>query len=271
MKWLNKIVDTYKKGLDYDKVVLLFTKEQEQFKDAISDLEKENILLHSEIKDLEQALPEKLDTFSLERSLAKVEEVIEHKPYKYTFKGDGKDYDIKFSLTYTYTNLVKVYTEDIRKKYKPSTPLECVEAVQKWFIYDKKPTYIRDKVLYGKEEYWEKADNFLVHWRGDCDDVSIAMHVLIKSLLDLLNLSEHYDRLYLHVNDNYLEMHANNIWLHDDGYFYTIESTIDLQGTFKQKWLKVPLANDSFYTKVVAIANLNGSHKGSNAIKQCFL
>jgi hypothetical protein len=67
------------------------------------------------------------------------------------------------------------------------------------------------------------------------------------------------------------EGHANNLWLHEDGYFYTIESTIDPKGTFNKKWLKTPLANASFYTKTRCIVNNSYNTMGNGEVDSNFL
>lgn len=275
MKFLKQILDTYKKGLSYDSMVVVnkeLVKEQEQFKQCIFDLEKELILVHSDLEECSQTQIEPiLDTFNLERSISILEKTIEPGAFKYAIRGDGNKVDMKYALTYKYDSIVKMYAERVRREYKPTTPTECVEAVMRWFIYKQPPKYVRDEVQFGKRDYWAKADDFLMKWEGDCEDTAISMHVIIKSLLELQGFGEHYDRLYLSVNLNWVEPHANNLWLADDGYFYTIESTIDAKGTFKRKWLNVPLKYDAFYTKILGIANLNGSHKGSNAILKQFI
>ena len=46
MKWITDIINTYKKGLQYDEIVKdmnVLLKQQDQFKQAIDDLETENI------------------------------------------------------------------------------------------------------------------------------------------------------------------------------------------------------------------------------------
>jgi len=41
--------------------------------------------------------------------------------------------------------------------------------------------------------------------------------------------------------------HAFNIWLHDDGEWYVIESTYDLANSYKKTWLKTPIKNNNLY------------------------
>lgn len=274
MNWLSKLLKTYNDGLKYPQLeeehyelAKTLTVERQQFTNCITDLENEIVLLHADLLECSETNIEPIvDTFNLKTTLSNLKKKIESTPFKYPFMGNGIDVDIKKSLYVKDQEIVDTFVKLIQVKYKPTTPLECVEAVSRYFIYEKKPIYVREE-----GDLWEPADVFLYSWRGDCDTTAITMHVLIKNLLDVTGNSEHYDRLYIQVNRNYKERHLNNLWLHDDGYFYTVESTMDAKGTFKRKWLKVPLANDSFYTKCDAIANINGSHMGSNAIWDCFL
>ena len=277
MNFFQTLIETYNKGLkydslksSYDSLYNVLSTERKQFTKIINDLEKENILSHNQILHLENEresyLKPVIEPFVLDKSLSLLKKKIQPEAYKYPFKGDGRDYDIKYSLIVTGNSLIVKYGDIIDKKYSPSTPTECCGVVQQYFYKDKIPKYVSDDIQFNKRDYWQPVDEFLQTWNGDCDEVARAMHILIKYLLDKKGFSEHYDRLYLHINNNYLEGHANNIWLHDDGYFYTIESTIDLKGSYERKWLHVPLGYDSFYTKTRGIANLNGSHKGSNAI-----
>lgn len=274
MNWFERLILTYNKGLEYNSLQTKNTELRAELSRAKSEIDfldqelfnnqKNTTALLTRIKTLEKDSPKKIIDFS--EAIKKLKQALPKSNYKYSFKGDGKSIDIKFCLTYQYKGNIKKYTELIIKEYDPKTPTEIVEAVSKYFIYKLKPEYVRDQVLFKEKDYWEDAETFLTNRKGDCDGTAIAMHVLIKCLLDLKGLSEHYDRLYLCINDNWLEAHANNLWLHDDGYLYTIESTIGAKDTFNKSWKKTPFANQPFYTKTRGIANLNGSRRGSNAL-----
>lgn len=290
MNFIQQLINTYNKGLKYDNLSKEYTKtiieldntkeqltkERAQFTKTITDLENENILYYKDLEDCQQELSEtqikpESSTFSVKTVVSNLKKKTRSGAYKYAYKGDGKQRDIREALKYKFVTLITMYGNKIIDKYNPTTPLQCVEAVMKYFIYIKKPKYVTDDKKWHKRDYWETADVFLTSWEGDCDAVSNAQHNLIKYILDKKGFSEHYDRLYWHINDNYLGGHANNLWLHTDGYFYTIESTIDAKGTFKKKWLKTPLANDSFYTNTRGIANLNYNTTGNGEINKCFL
>jgi hypothetical protein len=272
MNFIKQLINTYNKGLEFDEV-------QKALDIAIelnNELRDSNLGLRSDlqvalvrIEELEKELADtkkiSSDTekvFTTEELVKALKSKIRPDPYEYPFKGDGRPYDIKYSLIYKDKEIVYKYANEIQSIYKPTTPLECIEAVTKYFIFVKKPRYVKD----GAIDIWEPADEFLKTFKGDCDTTAITMHVLIRELLIMNGLEEYYPRLFLHIQENYLEGHANNIWLHDDGSFYTIESTIDVSGTYSRKWLKVPLENDSFYKRCLGIANLLGSHKGSRNV-----
>jgi len=277
--FITKIINTYKKGTIYDKLFNEFQKllkiintERKQFTNTITKLENENTLLHSDLLECsEKQNKAPQDTFSLKITLSNLKKKVSSKPFKYAYKGDGKVRDVREVLECKYVTLIEMYGKKVINAYNPKTPLECVEAVIKYFIYKKKPKYVTDEKKWNKRDYWESADVFLTTWTGDCDAVSNAQHNIIKYVLEQKGFKEHYNRLYWHINDNYLGGHANNLWLHEDGYFYTIESTIDAKGTFNKKWLKVPLANDSFYTGTRGIINYNYNYTGNGEVDSNFL
>jgi len=283
MSFFSKLINTYKKGTAYDglfkefqELLKIISVERKQFSNVIDGLENENILMYKDLEECTLELSEThtepiVDTFDLEGTLGNLLRLTGSRAFKYDIRGDGNKVSIKYSLVVKDQDVVSLYGDKIYNSYSPKNPLECVEAVTKYFLYKKRPIYVRDNVQFGKRDYWNPADKFLKTFRGDCEDWSVAMHLLIKYLLDKIDCSEHYKRLYLHVNDNYLEPHANNLWLHNDGFFYTIESSIDPKGTFKKKWLKVPLKNDSFYTKTWGIANLHHCTIGNCEVDNNFL
>lgn len=267
--FFSSFFSTYNKGLKYDIVI-------KQFTDCINDLQEQHNALQllyerSELlsvgKDLVVPLEEKPSKIAFNHVF---DIKLESKAYLYDYTGKGRN-DIKNYLRVkAYQEpLVKKHTDIIEKDYDLTCPLDIVEAVQKYII-DIRPRYIRDEDLFDKKEFWS-WEYLLTNNKGDCDDVAGAMHVLIQSLLTKYNFIDAKKRLLFHINDNYKECHANNIWLADDGYFYTVESTMDLKGTFKRKWLKVPLMYDSFYTKHIAFATEAKSHVGSNIIRKNYL
>lgn len=269
----NNWIDSIKKS-DNEQFRTKIKDLQQQLKDLkAKDLEhiKELNECDLKIKSLEDSLKPKEIAFNLNDTIKNLKSKTKGNVYKYAFKGDGVLKDIREALKVSSDELIISYGNKIINKYKPKTPLECVESVMKYFIYVKRPRYVTDEKKWHKRDYWENSEVFLESWTGDCDAISNAQHRLIKYILDKNGFSDHYDRLYWHINDNYLGGHANNIWLHTDGYFYTIESSIDAKGTFKKKWLKTPLANDSFYTNTRGIANLNYNTTGNGNILNNFI
>ena len=182
-------------------------------------------------------------------------------PYKYPFTG-GTDIDIKYSLRVNTDkmDIVTEYRDKIDEKYNPQSPLECVESVMKYFLFVKRPKYLSEK-----KDLWAPANEFLETWEDDCDATAIAMNVLTRELLIKKGFKEHSWRIMLFVNDNYLTGHAANIWLHDDGWYYTVESTIDLKGSYTYKWLNVPTYYDSFYKTYRGVATPEKSFTGGRS------
>lgn len=90
-----------------------------------------------------------------------------------------------------------------------------------------------------KFETWSPPESSLIPKKGiplDCDDVALIEYYIIREILQLQGLWEtHNHRLKMvigHVHEadslkSYAGFHAYLIWLHDDGEFYTIESTFN--------------------------------------------
>lgn len=193
-------------------------------------------------------------------------------PYRHHTEGRGKPRrDIKLYLRYDPANpLIAAEREAIMAEYEPSTPLETIEAIQKWYYKENVIIYKRDD-----GENWRYAHETLERIKNrqgvDCEDLTILMNVMYNDIGRVLKFEpEQFERLWLLVTGTYAEVHALNIWLHDDGYFYPVESTMDLSGTFRMKWLRTPLGRDSFYTKFYGLAIRSESHLGANLLRRQF-
>ena len=89
------------------------------------------------------------------------------------------------------------------------------------------------------------------------------MHAVIVELLEMFNMSEYAWRLKFTASHVLGEGgHAYNIWLHDDGEWYVIESTYDLRGSFRRTWLKTPIRNNNMYYNFWGFARPDRSWKG---------
>jgi len=181
-------------------------------------------------------------------------------PSFYPFTG-GPDIDIKRALHLSAEDEKDFIDEcvvPLLQKYNPNTILDIVEMPQKHFSKRKNWTYEKERV-----DIWE---NSLVSWRslvGDCDALAILINAIIYYSLQRLGFQDHTWRLEFMIVDTLLEGHACNKWLHDDGDWYVVESTLDLSGTFHRKWLNVPLKYDSFYSKFRAFATRKKSWIGT--------
>ena len=270
MDLFKQLKATYNNGLKYQELLSnyemlkkSFDTEKRVWTDAIDELHSENLLLYSEIDDLQYSIDNPVVVDPL-KAVKQLKSSLPNKQFKHFINGmDKASVPIQAALNYDPNGIVKDYRDKINSKYSPKSALDCVEAVIKYFLTEKRPVYVRDK-----GEYWKPADEYLNDFKGDCEDASIAMHVLIREVLILNGFEKDYDRLLLHFNDNLIEYHINNLWMHTDGYLYTIESTIDAKGTFRLKWLRVPFAFDSFYTKSLGVGNVTRSWLGSNALRK---
>jgi predicted transglutaminase-like cysteine proteinase len=107
--------------------------------------------------------------------------------------------------------------------------------------------YRRDKQKFGKIEYWQNPKDSFEDMEGDCDDLAILMNVFVREVLRQVGLEEHVWRVRLRAGPTLVEGHAYNIWLHNDGEWYAVESTLDLRDSFYKTWLKTPVQNNNLY------------------------
>jgi len=193
------------------------------------------------------------------------------KPYKYAFKGDGIDIDIKWALHLDKEQeeaFKKECIQPLIKQYKPKTVYDVLEFPQKYFSKSQNWKYQKEQ-----GDLWSIA---IDSWRtlvGDCDDLAILMHNIIYYTLLELGYEEHAWRL-LFVSGilNGEGGHAFNMWLHDDGYYYVIESTYDLSGSFNRNWLNTPVNFDNTYKSFRGFATKQKSWVGSmSALKNVII
>lgn len=185
----------------------------------------------------------------------------------YPIYGDGVLRDARRALLVPDEEqyIIDLLADEIIARYNivGASPTELVERVKQYFTVKNNWTYVTDAEQYGKADYWERADKSAVTRRGDCEDLSILMHCVIHSLLLKFELQEHYFRLKMTASRVLGEGgHAYNIWLHDDGEWYAVESTYDLQGSFKRTWLKTPIKNNNLYVDFWGFARKDRSFKG---------
>lgn len=271
MNWLKKIITTYNKGLEYDKLQKsndalrmaakdfsdLYVEAEEQVTALKSQLEAKKLL--EEGKYLPVSLPIALE--ELEQALPKQQRkhIIDgkHKPKKHLHE----------AFTYNPEGKVPEWCAKVQQKYNPNTPQEVVEAVSKYFFRDVSVRYKQDK-----GEYWQRPDEAIESLENnsgvDCEDVAILMHVMITKLLRDNWFDEDVKRLLFVFSNTYVEWHAYNVWMHHDGFFYVIESTIDPSNTFFEKWLHTPIAHDSMYHSFYGFAREDRSYIGTNLLKR---
>ena len=187
----------------------------------------------------------------------------------YNYDGNGSK-DVKTAFRYKKENgkeIIRDLSNKIIDKYKLVNPTlnNIIESVKKYFILRSNWTYVSDLQEYGVPEYWAEVDVSATSRRGDCDSLALLMHMLILDIFEVFNLQHNYWRLKLAASTVLGEGgHAYNLWLHDDGEWYVIESTYDLQNSFRRTWLKTPVRNNNLYVNFWGFARPDRSFKGYN-------
>ena len=259
MKWITDIIKTYKKGLLYDEL-LSKSSEQSQKETAlieqINDLQTNKELLKKEIKTL---LSEgKIDVQSLKNYY---ENKYGKAIWLYEYDNSGTRKDVKGALRILDEEPLKKLSNKIIKRYNLKTrtpPQKIVEKIMRYFILRKEWTYKSDTY-----EFWTPANISCETRTGDCDDLAILMHNMIYYVFEKLGLSDYYWRIKLCASGILNQGgHAFNIWLHEDGEWYVVESTYDLVGSWKKTWLKTPIKNNNLYQNYWGFARKDRSWKG---------
>ena len=190
-------------------------------------------------------------------------------PWKYDFEGSGRERDTKYALRVTANGeiILKEIAKEIFDRYKPNNPNEVVKSVMRYFSLRASWKYKYDKDNYGKNEFWALAETSAASRVGDCDDLAIFMHNIIFYILEMAGMSEQYWRLKLCAGSLLGEGgHCFNVWLADDGEWYTVESTYDLKGSLSKTWLKTPIRNNNMYRSFWGFARKDRSWKSSNMV-----
>lgn len=261
------IIQTIKEVLhkiqDYNNQKLKVQQEQDKINKYKQDITSLNNKLASITKD-KNALASQVKTLLKKKQPISIESLktyYENKyfdaPYYYNW-GQGKQ-DVKNILHSKNTQLLKDTANNIAGKYKCDTPTKCVEAVMKWALKSKFK-YVSDH-----GEQWRRADQVMADMRDDCDGLAVLMHELTRRVLTIKGFKGSYWRLKYTTGQLLGEAgHAFNIWLHDDGEWYAVESTYDLRGSLMKTWLKTPIRNNNLYVYYWGFARTDKSWVGSS-------
>ena len=167
------------------------------------------------------------------------------------------------------TKLVEITNEiiDLYNIDKP-TKTEIIERVKQYFTRRREWTYVYDHenpLHPGVPDYWQEIDVSIDRRRGDCEDLAILMHMIIRTMFDLFGYEDDKWRLVLTAGMMVgYGGHAYNLYLHDDGHYYVIESTFDLEGNFKRAWLKTPAIYNNLYQNFWGFATPERSQRNFN-------
>lgn len=191
--------------------------------------------------------------------------------WTYNFRGKGAE-DTHLAFRYKDNEegpkKLRNLSNEIIKRYSlvAPTPLILIEKVKQYFNVRSHWVYVADRlnpIHPGVLDYWQEVDVSIDKRRGDCEDLALLMHSLILDLFLIFGFTSYSWRLKLSAGFVLGEGgHAYNVWLHDDGEWYVIESTYDLSGSFSRTWLKTPLRNNNLYVDVWGFARPDRSFKG---------
>jgi hypothetical protein len=187
---------------------------------------------------------------------------------KWFYSYDGRlAKDVSQALRVNNPEIIRELSETIANHYKleSPSPVDCIKSVARFFMLRGEWTYVTDIDMHELREFWAPAEFSAVRRQGDCDSLAILMHRLILDMFDMYGLSEYGWRLKLTAGHVIGEGgHAYNIWLHDDGEWYVIESTYDLKNSFNRTWLKTPVRNNNLYVNFWGFARPDRSWKGNS-------
>lgn len=164
------------------------------------------------------------------------------------------------------TKLIEISLE-IAERYNLKQPskTEIIERVKQYFTVRRNWTYVFDHenpLHPGVVDYWQEIDVSIDTKRGDCEDLAILMHMIIRTLFDYYGYEDYKWRLVLTAGQLVgYGGHGYNLYLHDDGHYYVIESTFDLEGSFKRTWLKTPVIYNNLYLNFWGFASPEGSQR----------
>jgi len=122
--------------------------------------------------------------------------------------------------------------------------------------------YTRDSEKFGRIEYWQAPDKSAHGREGDCDDLTLLMHVVLRRVLEMSGMEDSVWRVRLAASRTLSGGHAYNIWLAEDCEWYVMESTMDMDGSLERTWLETPLRQNNFYYDFYGFATPEQTWRG---------
>ena len=274
INWLREITGYFELSKELNNRLLVAHDEIDLLNDKLMDLIKNNNELKTKYEvskaEIEKLIKNKY--FDVNEFKNWYENKFGSANWTYNFRGKGYE-DVRLAFRFKDPKkhtLVRELNEQIINRYNINDdflPHELIERVKQWFCVRGNWTYLLDHIndLHpGTIDYWQEIDVSIERKKGDCEDLALLMHMLIRDLFDLFGYEEHKWRLKLCASGVLGEGgHAYNIWLHNDGEWYVIESTYDLFGNFQRAWLKSPMKNYNLYRSPWGFARPDRSFRGS--------
>jgi len=143
-----------------------------------------------------------------------------------------------------------------------NNPTQIATFVYSYFEEEFEFDYTVDREQFGKIEYWEQADKTLETREGDCDDLALVMHLVLREVLRQTGFGDHVWRIRFTASRTLSGGHAYNIWLGEDLEWYVMESTMDQEGSFHRTWLETPLRHNNFYHSFYGFATPEQTWRG---------
>ena len=276
MNFLNKIIQTYKKGKRYDET----KQELQHTKQELDDTINEYVELQEKVAELESSLDsaeELIKKYESKEEKISVEEVkdfymMPHRQGRWThnMRSRGrKDVRLLFRDIEDFEALTSEAQHIVGKGRLSERNMGVDDIVSYVYqhINDKWDwRYVRDQEKYGVPEYWEDPSIAVQEKEGDCDSKAGAMHMVIREVLKEVGHEDSIWRLRFVASRTLTEPHAYNVWLADDHEWYVIESTLDPDGSLSRTWMNTPLRHNNFYYDYWGFATRSNTWWGSRNV-----
>ena len=280
MNFFQKLINTYKKGLQYDNLEnkraalaeqLLI--EQENY--TLKIIDNNNLLaelseVNRKYEESKKTIQELINNKKLD--IQNLKEWYENRREQERWTYNGGRLGNKDVRLYLIPSDYKPFTEEatiIINKYQLTSnnnPTQIITACYKYWNLRKNWIYYTDMEKYGVIDWWENPNEALKNRHGDCESKAMVMMNTMREALKILGHKEHYWRLTFVCSIVAGEGgHGYLTWLHDDGEYYVIESTYYEQSSFNKTWLRTPMRFNNMYQSPWGFATLEKSWRGNNA------
>ena len=281
MKWMTNLIETYKKGTQFDSLKTEFEeykKESNQMsKIIIEDFENQLTLCKQakfnyakEIEELKEELNKLLTQNKL--NILELKDWYENRRNQNTWLYNGNRLGRTDVKNYLIPSDIKPFTKlakEIIERYsitEKHSPTEIITFMYRYWNLTSSWRYVTDMALYGVIEMWEDPTEAVKRRTGDCETKAKCMLNTATEMLRILKKSNHEWRLTFIASVVAGEGgHAYLTWLYDDGEYYVIESTYYEHSSKQKTWLKTPMRFNNMYQNPWGFATKTRSWTGTNS------